>query len=344
MAGDETRARGAAAAPSSAESWRAWIPSPWAGAAWLLVAGLLLWTYMEPLRQMFAIWLNQADYGHGLFVIPFAIALLWTRRDMMKPLPRSGSWWGIAFFALFGLLWVAAIYFKYHVAARLAIIPCLMGLALVTGGWRALRWSGPSIGFLVFMIPLPGFLSNFLRQPLQRVGTLASVGIIQTLGIPCAPRGNVIVLPSGELGVVEACSGLRMLMLFFAVCIGAALILRRPWWERLIMVASAIPIAVTANVIRITVTAVMHEMVDAEWADYLFHDLAGLLMMPIGILLLWTELWLLGKLVLDAGEDRPLAFPVQGSAAAVPRARPRPTQSGPVEAGMGEPSVPRPGK
>jgi exosortase len=219
----------------------------------------------------------------------------------------------LAFFVLFALLWMASIYFKYHVAARLAILPCMAGLALLAGGWRALHWSWPSIFFLGFMIPLPGFLSDFLRQPLQRVGTLVSAGIIQTIGIPCTPRGNVIVLPSGELGVVEACSGLRMLMLFFAVCVGAAFLLRRAWWENVIIVASAIPIAVAANILRITVTAVLHEWVDTEWADYLFHDLAGLMMMPVGILLLWGELWLLSKLVVDPGEDRPLTSLLQPS-------------------------------
>jgi len=305
---------------TSAMDWRHWIPDSWSAAAWAVVAVLLLWLFWTPLTSMARIWWGQADYGHGFFVIPFAVLLLWVRRDLARPLPRRGSWWGLAFFALFAVLWFASIYFKYHVASRLAIIPCMAGIALLVGGWRALHWAWPSIAFLIFMIPLPGFLSDFLRQPLQRVGTVVSVGIIQTIGIPSAPRGNVIVLPHGELGVVDACSGLRMLMLFFAVCIGAAFLLKRPWWEKVVMVVSAVPIALAANIIRITVTAMLHEMVDAELADVVFHDLAGLMMMPIGILMLWGELWLLERLVIDSeSESRPLTM--LGDPASLSRAR-----------------------
>ncbi|MFN5960306.1 MAG: archaeosortase/exosortase family protein, partial [Verrucomicrobiota bacterium] len=35
-------------------------------------------------------------------------------------------------------------------------------------------------------------------------------------------QGNVIRLTHGEIGVVEACSGLRMLMLFLAITVGAS--------------------------------------------------------------------------------------------------------------------------
>jgi len=299
-----------------------WLPKPTTAAAWIVVIGLIGWMYWEPLLQMAEIWWMQADYGHGFFVIPFSLVLLWLRREMIRPLPQTGSWWGIAFIALFAGLWLASIYFKYYVAARLAIIPCLAGLALLVGGWRALHWSWPSIGFLVFMIPLPGFLSDFLRQPLQRVGTVASVGIIQTLGIPAANRGNVIQLPGGELGVVEACSGLRMLMLFIAVCCGAALLIKRPWWEKALVVVSAVPIAVVANVIRITVTAVLHELVSIETADVVFHDLAGLMMMPLAMILLWMELWLLHALVVEPPEEKPLT-PMLGAPGVMPTNRSR---------------------
>ena len=88
-----------------------------------------------------------------------------------------------------------------------------------------------------------------------------------------------------------------MLMIFVALSTAMAIVVRRPWWERLLIVLSAIPVAVLSNVVRITVTGLMHEWVGREMADLVFHDLAGWLMMPFALAVLWTELWLLEQAV-----------------------------------------------
>jgi len=210
-------------------------------------------------------------------------------------------------------------YFGYAPLARLSILPCLAGVTLIIGGWRALRWAWPSIAFLVFMIPLPGALASALRQPLQTLGTHMSVFVIQTLGIPAIAQGNVIVLTEGELGVVEACSGLRMLMLFFAICIGAALVMRCELWEKFLVAISAVPIAVVSNMTRITVTAVLYEMarkwpnvMSTETAEWVFHDMAGFLMMPLAMLLLWGEMVLLSKLFFEPVSTSSLGMSLAG--------------------------------
>jgi exosortase/archaeosortase family protein len=95
-----------------------------------------------------------------------------------------------------------------------------------------------------------------------------------------------------SIGVVEACSGLSMLVIFFFLSAAVATLVPRPLWERLLVVVSAIPIALAANITRIIVTAVMHK-VSHYWADLVFHDLAGYLMILLGLGLLWVELRLL---------------------------------------------------
>jgi exosortase/archaeosortase family protein len=105
---------------------------------------------------------------------------------------------------------------------------------------------------------------------------------------------------------VEACSGLSMLMIFFALSTAVALLIRRPWPERALLVASALPIAILSNIIRITVTGVLHKTAGSEVADLVFHDLAGWLMMPLALGMLWTELRLLNWVF-------PLRIPRTGS-------------------------------
>jgi len=152
--------------------------------------------------------------------------------------------------------------------------------------------------FLVFMVPIPGFIAGVLSHPLQRVGTIASTYLIETFGIYAEAEGNVILLAEAQLGVDEVCSGLRMLMLFFTVCAGAAFLMRRSAIETIIILLSAIPIGVMANVARITVTAVLYETAYPGLAEAMYHDVPGWFMIPLAVVLLWTEVILLDRVFL----------------------------------------------
>jgi exosortase len=143
------------------------------------------------------------------------------------------------------------------------------------------------------MFPLPGLVSDLLSHPLQRVATQAGTYVLQTVGVRAASVGNVILLSETELGVAEACSGLRMMMLFLAVCTATAMLVKTRMWVKVVLVLSAVPIAIAANVVRTTVTGVLHELSLSGLGDRFFHDLAGWFMMPIAVLMLCAELAIL---------------------------------------------------
>ena len=233
-------------------------------------------TYYATAKFLIRHWSSEPDYGHGFFVPLFSLYLLWHRREIIGSAPMKWSWWALPMFALSGAIRWASIYFNLS-GDQYSIFPMLIGVALFLGGWRALRWSWPAILFLVFMIPLPGTLRVMLAQPLQRVATTASVYVIQTLGMPSIAEGNTIWLPPHHLDVEQACSGIAMLMLFFAICVGAVLVLRMSLWEKCVIVASAMPIAVIANVFRVTVAGILMELV-SPGAEEIFHHYVA----PIG--------------------------------------------------------------
>jgi exosortase len=120
---------------------------------------------------------------------------------------------------------------------------------------------------------------------------------LQTVGLPAVSEGNIILIDDLRIGVVEACSGLGMLMTFFALSTAVALMARRPLWERLMLIVSAVPIGVCINVVRITATGILHRTVGSNVANAVFHDLAGWLMMPLALLLLWLEMRYLARLL-----------------------------------------------
>src|SRR5262249_38051277 len=120
-------------------------------------------------------------------------------------------------------------------------------------------------------------------------------------------------------GVVEACNGLGMLVLFFAIATAVAILIRRSFVEKAIIIASAAPIAVVANVIRITVTGLLHVTVGGEGANRFFHDFAGWLMMPVALGLLWLELHLMSRSVIEVADRK---GPMRLDATSAPAGRP----------------------
>jgi exosortase len=265
---------------------------------WELLNGVaagfaLLWVYAPTLIGLAHRWRHDSNYSHGYLVPLFALYLLWVRHRVSARVSWRPSWWGVPMLTAGLVVHVAGVTLYPDWLNALSLIPCLAGFGVLLGGWPVLRWSWPALAFLTFMVPLPYRAQVALAQPLQRLGTLASTYALQTLGFPAFSENNVIRLGQVRIGVVEACSGLSMLVVFFALSIAVAVLVRRPLAERLLIVASAVPLALLANITRITATGVLHQMAGRDVAELVFHDLAGWLMMPLTLGLLWIELRLL---------------------------------------------------
>jgi exosortase len=306
----------------------------------LLVAlplACLVWAFGSTLLDLAATWKSNEQYSHGFLVPPFAALLLWLRRDKLDAAALRPSLWGAVLLAAgIGLRLVGAYYYYVWLDA-VTLVPCVAGLCLLLGGKAAWRWAWPAVLFLLFMVPLPYRVASALSGPLQRLATVSSTFVMQVLGLPALAEGNVIQLNDAAIDVVEACSGLRMLVVFFALSAAVALVIRRPLTDRLIVLVSAIPIAVLANIARVTVTGVLHQMTDSETANAFFHDVAGWLMMPLALGLLSLELKVLSYLFIEP-KARPVPV-IRVPAARRPR-RPRPAPktapktAGPTQAGL----------
>jgi exosortase len=266
----------------------------------LLVLGCLTWAFASTLTELAHIWRTNDQYSHGFLVPVFALVLLWLRREHLDTqAARPALLVGGLLLAAGIALRLAGVYYYFIWLDQVAIVPCVVGVCWLLGGRAAWRWAWPAILFLLFMVPLPYRLASALSAPLQSLATVTSTFIMQALGLPALSEGNVILLNEAKIGVVEACSGLRMLVVFVALSAAVALLTRRHWLDRVILLVSAVPIAIVSNILRITVTGILHETVSGETANAFFHDLGGLLMMPLGLLLLALELKVLSHLFID---------------------------------------------
>lgn len=287
---------------------------------WLLALVAVVWLYWPTLKVLAYEWGDDPQYSHGYLVPIFAAGLLYLRRSELNLAAVAVSWSGVPLL-VFGLtLKILAAHFAFEWLDPVSLLPVVAGVCLLLGGAATLRWAWTSVLFLFFMIPLPYTLEIALREPLRRVGTYASAYLMQAIGLPAFVDGNIITVNDARIGVAEACSGIRMLMVFFALSTSVAILMRRPLWERFVVVLSAIPIAIAANVLRITTTGGLHVVLadstvfgipGPDFADKLFHDWAGWLMMPVALLLLQALVWFLRRVVV-VEEDRPMSVGLAG--------------------------------
>jgi exosortase/archaeosortase family protein len=101
-----------------------------------------------------------------------------------------------------------------------------------------------------------------------------------------------------------------MLTIFIALAVAMVFLVERPWWDKLIILLSAIPIALLVNIIRIDLTGLAYLWVgqDSEVVKLLAHDWAGYIMMPMALGFLWIELQILEHLTIpvETAQLRPV--------------------------------------
>jgi exosortase len=228
----------------------------------------------------------------------------------------EADWRGVLLVGLAAGLWLCGTLFYFTWLEGVSLLPCLAGLCLLLGGGRVLKWVWPGIVFLFFMLPLPFRLETSLAQPLQRLATEASTIALVLLGYPATAEGNIISLYENKIGVAEACGGLSMLLTFVALAAACALVIDRPLVDKIVILLSAVPIALCANVVRITLTGVLYEAVDGDVARLFFHDLAGWFMMAFAVAQFWIILKVLSRMfVTPALEERERPLPLVFAAA-----------------------------
>ena len=316
-----------------------------------VLTALLFYSYWPSLIQLPSFWDNP-QYQHGWIVPVFTCLLLFWWRKPVGPITPTARAAGIGLLvASFALRLFCATY-RIVTIDMYTFVPALMGVFLLAGGWSMFRWSWAPLASLIFMYPLPDEATRYLLGPLQTVATIVSTYTLQTIGLDAYRDGNRIILGDGQvLGVVDACSGLKMLTIFVWLAAMLMLVGGLEWWENLAIAASAIPIALICNAFRITTVGVMYNY-KMSIAEH-FHDStpAAMLMMLLAVGFLVLEMKILSYLVVTedlaptmvtSGQRTSTPLPARTGSAFQPLAAvPRPVAPPPASRQTGAfPSIP----
>lgn len=279
--------------------------------AWLqltVLATLFVAVHWNWLNNMAAVARKSPDWSHAFLVPLFSLYFIHQQRDRILDTQARTCWIGLGIF-LVGLFahFVSIFPLRSRMFQGYAMIVELLGLTLLLLGPQLLRILLFPICYLAFGVQFSSKIWNFIAWRLQTFAAHSAATILNVVGIEADVRGSTIELWRGmdylgALNVAEACSGLRMLIAFVALGVAVIYLVHRPWWARATMLLLAIPIAVAVNVIRVTVTGLLH-LVNPELSAGDFHLLIGMVMILPAVMLFLLVGWLLDQLVIHECED-----------------------------------------
>jgi exosortase B len=275
---------------------------------WPVVLGLLALYLPTYWSLAHGIW-NSEEQAHGPIVLVVALFLVWQRRAVFVPdasrVPTRGE-------AVIGWVLLVVGLLAYALGRSLEIlllevgsqIPVMLGALLITQGTRAVRALWFALFFLVFMIPLPGFIVDTATGPLKQYISVIAENVLYAAGYPIARSGVMLTVGPYQLLVADACSGLHSMFSLSAMGLLYLYLMQRTSIARnLIIMAAILPIAFVANVVRVMVLVLVTYHLGDEAGQGFLHGFAGIMLFIIGLLFLFVLDWVLGFIF----PDRPRA-------------------------------------
>jgi exosortase len=255
------------------ESTTVWNPSRITLLACTL--GVIIALYFGVFRGLIHQWSTDSNFSHGFIVPIFCGIVAWLKRKELAELPLAPSNFGLAPIAMAMVLLTIGNFGAELFTARVSFVFLVGGLVIFLLGWRHFRALLFVLLCLFLMIPIPAIIFNQITLPLQTLAASVAASVLELIGTPVLREGNVIQLASMPLEVAEACSGIRSLLSLGTLAIVFGYFLEPVVWKRVVLAASAVPIAVGANAIRIVGTGLAVQYWDAEKALGFFHEFSG---------------------------------------------------------------------
>jgi len=305
--------------PASASS-----PQHWAG-SWrqlgvhayirmAIIGGLLYCLFHKEIGGIVHQWLTDSSWSHGFLIPLFSLYFLnQSKREILNVQTKPN------YLGLFCLVCVILFYVfntvspaGYGYFREISMVGALGAAVLFLGGWPLMRYTWLPITYLLFAVPIPEGYYRLATIPMRQWAATASTVMLNLVPKLEATANGVIIniIYNGKhlepgLDVAEACSGMRLLMAFLALGVAMAYLHYRPIWQRLVLLASTIPIAILCNIVRVIITGFIYVLWDAEYAQGIYHDLLGMAMLPLAFGLYGLLAWFMSNLWVESTEAKP---------------------------------------
>lgn len=261
---------------------------PWAG---------LFLLYLPVFFQLYRAWRIDPYYSHGILIPPVALLLFYLERQKLAGqsfAPPSGTpWWlGSGLFVYLLGAWADFRFLMY-----LSFPASVAGMIHYLYGRETLRAMAFPLGFLLFMVPIPYTIPLAIGFPLQTFSAKYASALVGLTGIPTWREGVNLFIPGFHFIVERGCSGLSSILALLALAVLFTYFLPAASWpQRVFLWFSAFPIALAANVVRISAVILLGHFFGPAAAQGFYENFSGLVIFGLAFLMLYFSAWRLGCL------------------------------------------------
>jgi exosortase C (VPDSG-CTERM-specific) len=268
---------------------------------WIATAVLSL-CFFQPLIELTRLALKRDLYSHILLIPFISFYLCWERRKQL-PARSSPEKMAAAISGALGILFLTGFLIMRASGGSSAVedslaleIPAFLSffvmLCYVFFGRQIVSMFAFPIGFLVFMVPFPVFLLDWIVSGLQVGSAVAADIMFELAGTPVVFQGLRFQLPDITLEVAPECSGIHSSLALLVTSVLAAFLFLRTPWKRIVLILAVIPLALIRNGFRVFTIGELCVHVGPQMIDSYIHRHGGpiffaLSLAPFFALLLW---------------------------------------------------------
>jgi exosortase len=251
---------------------------------WLAASGALLaLVYLPTVRWLFDRWTMSVWHNaHGMFIPALVGYFAYHELQRLRSLPPSSSALGFVFVVPALALHVFDTGMHTQLLSAASIVLLLPGLSLLYLGSARTRAIAFPLAFMVFMLPIPLAVTERLHLALRHVATDGVAMIAPLMGITLYAEETTLFLTSSTLFVGDGCSGFSTL---YAACAVAALTAYTcpSWKRRIIVLLSAVPLAIAANILRVLLLVVIVNATNTDVLSTWVHPASGMLTFALSL-------------------------------------------------------------
>ena len=229
-------------------------------------------------RWTMSVWHN----AHGVLVPPVAAFLIYQELKRLQGAPSSASAWGFVFLIPALVLHALDTGMHTQLLSAASILIALPGLSLLLLGVERTRAILFPLAFLVAALPIPLGMTEQIHMQLRLFATAGTAWLVPMFGVPVFAEGTTLHLPVGPLEIADACSGFSTLYAAGAVAFLTAY--STPGWpRRTLVLLSAAPLAIAANLLRVVFLALLVAWQGVEVLETFIHPLSGMMTFALAL-------------------------------------------------------------
>ena len=275
-----------------------------------IIAVLFIYLFRDQIVTVVNRW-SDPSWSHGFLIPLFSLYFINQHKQQILSVKTRPSYIGL-FLLICGIIFypLNIVHFHYGYLNSMAMIGVLGAIVLFLGGWALLKYTWLPVSFLFFAIPLPQRYYVAITMPMRKWAAYISTVFMNLIeGMDATANGVIVdVVYNGvrlepALNVAEACSGMRLLMAFVALGVAMAYLHYRPVWQRLILLISTVPIAIFCNIVRVTITGLIYIAGNPKYAQGLYHDMLGVVMLFLAFSIYGLLAWLMSNLYVEESAE-----------------------------------------